>query len=329
MYTFELSDRFLTREEQEVFNDYLEYHGLEENIWPVFSCLFESKTKNAKPYLLKAFVGSKLFGVSVLVKCTGYGRSLFKSKVLTGMINTMNIPFYSWIKFGCCMDMMSNPGFVKEPKKSEEVFTAMAGYLKKNLLLSIVTDYSQNTHLYKGSSILPALPHAIIDTSQMNEIGDYLKDYKNIKRKMRVLKNKGGAFTIQENPIDEKSILSVKKCFLSTAGKSVFYLPYQDIYLNSALTVSKSNLKNVYYFIVKLDSEIIGYQAAIWTGNHLNALHGAFDHSRSSNYHAYDILFVKMAEFAIEHKLNLVDFGAVVNETKRRMVNKTVKCLIF
>jgi hypothetical protein len=37
MYTFVLSGKFLTKEEQEVFNDYLEYHGLEENIWPVFS----------------------------------------------------------------------------------------------------------------------------------------------------------------------------------------------------------------------------------------------------------------------------------------------------
>jgi predicted N-acyltransferase len=227
------------------------------------------------------------------------------------------------------MDMMSNPGFVKDPKKSEEVFSAMAGYMKKSFLLSIVTDYAQNARLYTGSSILPALPHAVIDTSQMNEIDDYLKDYKNIKRKMRVLKNKGGEIAIQENTLGNEDIVAVKKCFLSTADKSVFYLPYQDIYLNAAVTVSKFSLEKVLYFIVKLNGDIIGYQAAIWTGKHLNALHGAFDRSRSSNYHAYDILFVKMAEFAIEHKLNSVDFGAVVNETKKRMVNKTVEMSYF
>lgn len=329
MYSFKLTDNFLSKEEQKVFNDYLAYHGLEENIWPVFSCLFKSNTKNTKPFLLKVYKDSNLFGVSILIECKGYGQALFKNSFLSGLINTFKIPFYLWIKFGCCMDMMSNPGFVKDPKKSEEVFTAMAGYMKKNLILSIVTDYSKNASLFARSSILPALPHAIIDTSQMNDINDYLKGYKNINRKMRVLKNKGGTIVIQENPLGDEDILTVKKCFLSTVEKSVFYLPYQNLYLNAAVTVSKINLEKVLYFFVKLNNEIIGYQAAIWTGKHLNALHGAFDRNRSSNYHAYDILFVKMAEFAIEHKLNSVDFGAVLNVTKKRMVNKTVEMSYF
>jgi len=252
-----------------------------------------------------------------------------KNSFLSGLINMFKIPFYLWIKFGCCMDMMSNPGFVKEPEKSEEVFMAMAGYMKKNLFLSIVTDYTKNTHLHKRSSILPALPHAIIDTSRMNVIDDYIKNYRNIKRKMRVLKNKGGSISIRENYLEDEEILNVKKCFISTTEKSIFYLPYQDLYLNAALTAGSTNLEKVLYFFVKFNDGIIGYQAAIWSGKHLNALHGAFDRNRSSNYHAYDILFVKMAEFAIEHNLKSADFGAVLNVTKKRMVNKTIEMSYF
>ena len=61
----------------------------------------------------------------------------------------------------------------------------------------------------------------------------------------------------------------------------------------------------------------------------MNALHGAFDRTRKTTYHAYDILFVKMTEFAIEKGLDSVDFGAVINHTKSKMVNKTVEMSYF
>jgi hypothetical protein len=73
-----------------------------------------------------------------------------------------------------------------------------------------------------------------------------------------------------------------------------------------------------------MDGEFLGYQAAIKTGQFLNALHGAFDRNRKTTYHAYDILFVKMTEFALEQGLKVCDFGAVLNYTKQKMVNKTL-----
>ena len=96
----------------------------------------------------------------------------------------------------------------------------------------------------------------------------------------------------------------------------MFYLPYQDLYLEAAVNTSETNIETVHYFIATLNGDFLGYQAAIQTGSNLNALHGAFNRNLKTTYHAYDILFVKMTKFAIENGLKTIDFGAVINLTK-------------
>ncbi len=163
----------------------------------------------------------------------------------------------------------------------------------------------------------------------MTDVLDYIKEHKNIKRKINNFRNKGGKFEIVSNRLINKQLSDLRKCFISTAENSVFYLPYQELYLNSALTTSGMHLNKVYYFIATLDGEFLGYQAALKTGSHLNAMHGAFDRKRKTTYHAYDLLFMHMTKFAIENDLKTIDFGAVVNITKQRMVNNTIEMSYF
>lgn len=324
MYRFELTDKFLSKQEQEVFHNYLIRIGLDNSIWQVFECLFKSSTKYTNPVLLKVYREEKLESAAIFVKCSKYGRTLFNNRFLAGIINTFQIPFYLWVRLGCCMDFLSNPGFVRDPEKTNELITAMIDYINKNSILSIINDYSDNDYFYTSASILPSLPHAVIDTSKMNSIEDYINEHKNIKKKINKFCNRGGEFTIIPNQLSKEDISYLKNCFLSTAEKSIFYLPYQDLYLNSVLNSAGQFLPEVIYFIAKLNGKFIGYQAAVKTGNHLNALNGAFDRSLSTTYHAYDILFVKMTEYAINNNLTTVDFGAVLNVTKQRMINKQI-----
>ena len=328
-YTFKITDKFLSGEEQLVFDEFLNFHGLDSSIWEVFASLFRSGVKNSQPIMLIVFSESELCGAIVLIRCSGYGKALFDNKLLSDMMNLFSIPYYQWIKFGCCMDMMSNPGFVRSPELADKVYKAAIRFLKKHSILTIITDYTENSSLYDGASILPALPHALIDCSGMTSIKDYLKDFKNIKRKLKVFQNKGGEYIRVEQNLDNEQLEFLKKCFIATAEKSVFYLPYQDLYLNAAMTTSSTNIENVHYFIATLDGEFLGYQAALKTGKYLNALHGAFDRDRQTTYHAYDILYVKMTEFALENGLKICDFGAVINFTKQKMVNKTIDMSYF
>ncbi len=328
MYTLSLTDNYFTNEEKGIFKEYLNLHGLEENVWEVFNCLFKVGNKNNQPLILRVFKGSELCGAAVILKCRKYGKSLFKTWLLSGIMDLLKIPFHLWVKFGCCMDMMSNSGFIKNPDETEDILKAMADYLRKKKFLTIVNDYCSNKNLYKAA-ILPALPHALVDTSSMDTIEDYTGHFKNIKRKLRVFKSKGGEYKRIENQLNKEQTDSLSNCFVSTANKSVFYLPYQDLYLKSAIETSKTPIKDVHYFIATINNEFIGYQAAIKSGKQLNALHGAFDRRRKSNYHAYDILFIKMTEFAIENNLKLIDFGAVLNETKHKMINQSIELSYF
>jgi len=41
--------------------------------------------------------------------------------------------------------------------------------------------------------------------------------------------------------------------------------------------------------------------------------HGAFDRNHATTYHAYDLLFVEMTLYAIEHDLKLIDVGSARN----------------
>jgi hypothetical protein len=323
-YRCELGPRFLSEEETGVFHKYLSSETLDTGIWEIYASLFKSSTKNCQPLVLRVFHDEKLYGAAIIIKCRKYGRSLFNNRLLAGMINGANIPFYLWIKFGCCMDMMSNPGFVREPEMKNKIYDVMISFLKRNCLLTVINDYDENSDLHKSASILPALPHALIDCSRMNDLSDYMSIYKNLKKKIRVFGNKGGQYIRMENHLDEEQLTSMEKCFLATAENSVFYLPYQELYLNSAINTSRVHLSNVHYFIASIDHQFIGYQAAMVSGKYLNALHGAFDRNRRTTHHAYDILFVKMVEFALKHDLKYIDFGAVINQTKQKMINTSL-----
>jgi hypothetical protein len=323
MYTFELTEQFIPEKEREVFRDFLQFYGIDEGVWKIFDCLFNAKTKGTVPLLLKVYESSDLAGIAIILRCSKYGRALYNNRLAAGFCDLISIPFYLWIKFGCCMDMMSNPGFVREPEKSKLIYNAISKYLGKHSLMTMINDYTENVELYPDAIRFPALPHALIDTSTMTEIGDYVNLHKNIRRKYQIFNNNGGTFHIVQNSLEARDLELVRWCFISTAEKSIFYLPYEDLYLNSALLTSSTPINNVLYFIARLDGEFIGYQAALKTGNCLNALHGAFDRNRQTTFHAYDLLFVEMTKYAIEHNLKLIDVGAVLNTTKQRMVNCT------
>jgi hypothetical protein len=329
MFTFDLSETYLTDQEIDLFHDCLAENELEQNVWRVFDALFQSATKHTKPLLLKVYESDVLCGLTVIIECTKYGKAMFKNRLMAAFFDGLGIPLLLWVKIGCCMDMLSCPGLVRDPSRTNEIHAAMARFLESQSSAIIIMDYSSNGSLYPQATTLPCLPHALIDTSQMSRIEDFAGLHKNISRKMRKFSNKGGTYQIERNSFPKEYLSDLEKCFNSTADKSVMYLPYQDLYLESAKTTGLKNIPEVYYFIAKLNGEFIGYQAAVKTGKYLNGLHGAFDRERGSNFHAYDILFVKMAEFAIEHGLHTIDLGVVVNVTKAKMVNKTIEMTYY
>ena len=94
------------------------------------------------------------------------------------------------------MDMMSNPGFVRDRAKSKMIYSAIADYLGKHSWMTMINDYTMNSDLYPNAVTLPALPHPLIDTSGMADISDYLERHKNIRTNTRYSKKTEGHFII-------------------------------------------------------------------------------------------------------------------------------------
>ena len=125
MFAFDLSDRFLAPAEVALFSDYLEHCHLDSGIWDVFGRLFDAAVPGTSPLMLRVYEESQLCGAAILVQCAKYGRSVYGSRLAARVVDRIGVPFCLWIKFGCCMDMMSNPGFVVDPAKADELQAAM------------------------------------------------------------------------------------------------------------------------------------------------------------------------------------------------------------
>lgn len=324
MYTFDLSTRFLSPEESGLFTASLAALQLDEHVWEIFAGLFRSATKDTQPYLLRAYEDARLCGVALFIKCTRYGRALFDNAWLVKFCDALRFPFYMWLKYGCCMDMLSNPGFTVQPEKAGEIFSAMADFMRQHTWQTVITDYRENGGLYPGAAVLPFMPHGLVATAGMKSLQDYLGGHKNIKKRINSFKNKGGSIETVQGAVDEPTLAAMKRCFVATAERSAVYLPYEDLYLNSALTISSLPAGCVYHFIARQEGEFLGYQAALKTGRRLNALHGALDRRRETTFYAYDNLIVRMIEFAIQEGLESVDFGSILNITKQRMMNQSL-----
>jgi predicted N-acyltransferase len=222
------------------------------------------------------------------------------------------------------MDMLSNPGFAVQPEKAGDIFTAMADFMRQHTLQTVITDYRENANYYPRAAVLPFMPHGLVATAGMKNLQDYIGEHKNIRKKLNSFTNHGGSIEIVRGALDESTLAAMKRCFLATADKSAVYLPYEELYLESAITISSLPADFVYHFIARKDGEFLGYQAAIKTGRRLNALHGALDRERETTFYAYDSLIVRMIEFAIQEDLESVDFGSILNITKQRMMNQSL-----
>jgi hypothetical protein len=49
-------------------------------------------------------------------------------------------------------------------------------------------------------------------------------------------------------------------------------------------------------------------------------IHGAFDRSLETTQHSYENIMTAAADYAIQHGLEIVHFGPIMNETKRRLM---------
>ncbi len=326
---FNLTEDFLSSQEQAVFSDYLKRQDVDENVWQIYLCYFEAESRWTRPLVLRVFQDDRLIAAALLLECRHVGRSLFKSSWLYNPVNWLGTSVIIWLRAGFGPEVIANPGFYAQDVNSDLIAGEMISYLHSKSVAFFITDYRVNAFLHERAKVFPYVDEGTVDVSGMETVQDYIAEHSNLKRKIRSFKNKGGTIEVFRGMLVDKDQKAIVKCCDSTMRKSFVYTPFQDIFLDVIQETLHCDSSSFVHIITKMDGEITGYHSYMETGSTLRMLHGAFNRNLKTTHHAYENLLIATVDHAIEQKLKKVYFGPIMNETKRRMMRESEPCSTY
>ncbi len=328
-YTYSISNSPLTPQERNLFSSHIKKLKADDAIWQIYDCFLASESHWSKPRIIRALDNGKLVGAAFLIMCYAGGSSLFKNPFIAKIVDAMRIPSYLWLRQGLCADLMANPGFVADGYDHDEVITGILGFLKKKASSLFITDFASEERFHNDARVFRYTKEGGVSVTGMSSSADYVAQHANIKRKIKGFVNKGGTVEMVPGPPDEETRNRLLHCVRATMGASFVRTPFQDHFPSMIEEGCRLKTNRIVYAIPRMKGEILGYHAFIQTGNSLRLLHGAFDRTRKTTFHAYENLMIEAAGYAIKEGLEVVHFGPIMNETKRRMMNITLKTNIY
>lgn len=319
----------LSSDEKEMYSSHLTELGLDNNIWDLYDKFLTVSSRYSKPRIIRLLEGKKQLAHFYMIKCKDYGATLSHSKIIQFMARSFSIPVYSWIRSGIAAENNANPGFINKSHSNNLNMSSFTELLQRQYFMLFILDLKKRENQYPDSVSIPYSDEGIVDNSQYNSIEDYLRQHKNLKKKFRAYRNQGGRIDIIKGRLSEEDQMNVNHCVTSTSEKSVFKLPYQDIY--PAMCKSSSDIDNdrIVHFLCRSDDQFFGYHSFIQFDKQLRCLNGAFNRSLRSTFHAYENMIYKVVEYAIENNIPTVYFGPVLNETKKRMMNQFLSTRLY
>lgn len=326
---FTLSPEPPSTAERAALADHLRDMGADEAAWDVFGCFLATRSAATRPLALRASRDGRFAGIALMVECAAYGRSLFDSPWLARPMDLSRIPALTWIRVGLCAETLANPGFVAAGFDRGATIAAMLEWLRRHRPVLFVNDATASRPLHASAREFPYVRDGAVDIAGMTSVADYIAQHNNIRRKIKGFTNKGGTIDLIEGPLGDDDMAGVAHCVASTVGHSIIASPFQDLFPEMVAATCAHRSPRFVHFVARLDGRMLGYHSFIRTGRGLRMLHGAFDRTLKSTLHAYENLIVRAVAHGIEHRLDRVHFGPVLNETKRRMMNATEPAALF
>jgi hypothetical protein len=321
-WLFRLSSDPVTTDEQERFVSDLDHLGVGRSVWNVFNTTLQSKTPHSRPLVLRGYEGDSLIGVALVYECRKTGECFFDPPVSTFM-DMPGLPMFVWLRYGITVDHFANPGFVAEGVDRDRFVEHAIARLLREYLYGTVIEYTDSPVL-DGAVRFPFVDTGIIDLEGFSAIEDYLGRSKNLPRKLKKFRNKGGEIRIIEGAIPPDLKAAALDAF-GTLDISV-RTPFQDNYLNMAGAGMSLDAPEMVHFVALLNDEYAGHQSFCRSGRAIHCQAGAFDRRQKSTYHAYENIIVSSVEYALEHNLDRIDYGPVINETKAKMMTGFIPC---
>lgn len=329
MYTFEISHTPITPEEKLRFHPHLLELGIDESIWEVYDKFLEMQSAYTRPQIVRVYRNHQKLACLFLIQCKDYGATLSGLAIVKRFVRLLSIPVVVWMKAGIAAEICANPVFFNTGIRHEEDLAEIVKILRKKFFLLFIHDLVSNASLHPGSITMPYVDEGIIDTGKYNTLHDYLEHHHNLRKKLKEFQKVGGRIEVAEGRLDKSVVENVKASVVSTSAKSVFQLPYQESYPAMCAGSATINNKQIIHFLCRSENTFYGYHSFIMFKNQIRCLNGAFNRNLTTTHHAYENMIIRVVGFAIEHGIQTVYFGPVLNETKRRMMNRFIPTQLY
>ena len=329
-YTIQLSSTPIDLTEKTIFDHHLQQLGMNATIWSIYEKFLQNTSDDSKPQIARIKKDDKLIACLFFIECKDYGSSLSKSKFINALIKKLPISVHMWMRAGIASEIFANPLFmaksiVGHPKELNKILHL----IRKKFFLLFTHDLTDHALLHQESVIMTYPDEGIIHTGNYKTHQDYYSEHRSLKRKLQEYRKVKGRIDIIKGVMDKEMIAKTKECAIVTAKKSVFNLPYQKDYPAMCEAAARIDGQHLVHFICRSDEVFYGYHSFAVFENQLRCLTGAFNRGLPTTHHAYENMIYKVVEYAIENNIQTIYFGAILNETKKRMMNHFIPTKIY
>jgi hypothetical protein len=316
-FSFTLTGETTRPDERDVLAGGLAASGLDATVWPVLDAMARTGTPNTTPKVLRAFLDGRLAGLAYILECRRIGRCFFDVPVAS-VIDMAPMPMFCWTRNGALIDSHANAGFVAAGLDPHAFYTAAIGYLTRRYLYGSVMDMAADPAAGPhASSALFDCGHCRLDEGA--SVDAFLDRSGSLRRKLNKFRNKGGTVEVLRGAMPPQVLAEAMGCYATLTPLAL--LPFQDNYVAMSAATASLSSDRLVHVVCRLGGALAGYHSFVICGRTMHCLSGAFDRTRHSTFHAYEVLIVESLRVAIDHHVRQIDYGAVLNETKARMMD--------
>jgi hypothetical protein len=333
-------DTSLSKDEKEVFSDYLQQQGLSGNIWDLFGEWVAKSTTTTNFFYLKVYNGDELLGIGLFLKIkpvdlrTSYGglrKNVISNKLAGGISALTNNCVYVSFR-NLITSNISRPFFFVDQSKESLVMDAILTWLKNEKEADMVTlvDTATNDSLYQNAGFkkYSSPSEAYLDVTKYSDLSEYLNEHRSLKKNLRRKRN---IITteILHSPLSEKDIEQMRECVTCSVGHSRVSNPCQKFFEDNIFETDVFNSENYIHILIRVENTIVGFHTFLVCGSHLGGVLGGFNREKSRGTFAYERVIVASLDYAIKNQLRRVHYSLIDNYTKLRLVKSTDPCGLY
>jgi hypothetical protein len=333
-------DRSLTEEEKRVFTGHLEQQGLSANVWDLFAEWVTRSTPEVHFFYLKVYMDAKLVGLGLFLKMKPFDlRSSYSTLRTHALLNriagrlSVLIRNCVYVSFrNLITSNLTRPFFYSDPGMGHMIMKAILRSLKEEKEADMITiiDTATNDHLYQteGFRKYPSSSEAYLDTAKYDDISQYLREHRSLKRNLS--RKKGDVVTtVQQGPVSDLDKGQMKTCIVCSVENSRVNNPCQKFFEEHVFGTEIFNSDKFIHICTRVDEKIAGFHTFQVSGSHMGGVLGGFNREYSQSHFLYERVIVASLDYAIKNGLGWVHYSLIDNHTKLRLVKSLEPCGLY